>query len=151
VPLNGELVGGATRHDVLHEDYVAELGHAPGNRFALSAQTETPFEWRARYGREDDLLTLPLHRPLPHERTAADKKPPVQPGLPVSEGGSDQPYGGIPVVLGDGRQARFPLIRRRVLTGLLAINPRRPTKVGFRLTYVPSVLVARLTAKPGAT
>jgi hypothetical protein len=32
------------------------------------------------------------------------------------------------------------LIRRRVLTGLLAINPRRPTKVGFRLTYVPSVL-----------
>ncbi len=69
-PLNGELVELGTGQDILHEDHVTEQGRDPEIGFALRASTSVPYEWRARYGREDDLLPLTVCRPLPHERPA---------------------------------------------------------------------------------
>lgn len=57
LPLNGELVELGTGQDILHEDYVTKKGHDPEIGFALQAES-VPYEWRARYGREDDLLPL---------------------------------------------------------------------------------------------
>jgi predicted ATPase len=57
-PLNGDLVQLGTGRDVLHEDYVAEQGREPEIRFRLSTSGSGRGEWRARYGREDDLLLL---------------------------------------------------------------------------------------------
>src|SRR5262245_25650533 len=57
-PLNGDLVQLGTGRDILHEDYVAEQGVEPEIIFQLSAAGVRPSEWRARYGREDDLLVL---------------------------------------------------------------------------------------------
>jgi predicted ATPase len=56
-PLNGELVELGTGQDILHEDHVTEPGRDPEISFALKAEG-VPYEWRARYGREDDLLSL---------------------------------------------------------------------------------------------
>ncbi len=63
-PLNGDLVQLGTGRDVLHEDYVAEQGEEPEIGFRLSAPDVTPGEWRARYGREDDLLVLSAAAPV---------------------------------------------------------------------------------------
>jgi predicted ATPase len=57
-PLNGVLAQLGTGRDVLHEDYVAKQGGEPEIGFRLSAAGVRPGEWRARYGREDDLLPL---------------------------------------------------------------------------------------------
>jgi predicted ATPase len=62
-PLNGDLVQLGTGRDVLHEDYVAEQGREPEIGFRLSADGGSPGEWRARYGREDDLLLLTAPTP----------------------------------------------------------------------------------------
>jgi predicted ATPase len=58
LPLNGDLVQLGTGRDVLHEDYLAKHGEEPEIGFLLSASGVRPSEWRARYGREDDLLML---------------------------------------------------------------------------------------------
>ncbi|GAB3981216.1 DUF3696 domain-containing protein [Actinoallomurus acanthiterrae] len=57
-PLNGELVELGTGQDILHEDYIVEDGEVPHIGFGLSSHEGSSFEWRVRYGREDDLLTM---------------------------------------------------------------------------------------------
>jgi predicted ATPase len=63
-PLNGDLVELGTGRDVLHEDYVAEQEGEPEIRFQLSAAGVSDAEWRARYGREDDLLLFTGSTPI---------------------------------------------------------------------------------------
>ena len=69
LPLNGELVELGTGQDVLHEDHVTAPGAQPKIGFRLSADPAMPFEWQARYGREDDLLPLTLCEPPSSDRS----------------------------------------------------------------------------------
>ncbi|MGW8801027.1 AAA family ATPase [Streptomyces sp. NPDC055775] len=63
--LNGELVELGTGQDVRHDTYVRHEVNIPDDRnIVLSVTTDgVPYEWRAEYGREDDLLRL-LSRPV---------------------------------------------------------------------------------------
>ena len=61
LPLNGELVELGTGQDVLNGDYLSTPGQDPEIGFRLSAGSASPAAYRARYGREDDLLPLIAH------------------------------------------------------------------------------------------
>ncbi|NVI90924.1 DUF3696 domain-containing protein [Actinomadura sp. BRA 177] len=214
-PLNGELVELGTGQDILHEDHVTEQGRDPEIGFALRASTSVPYEWRARYGREDDLLPLTVCRPLPHERPAlhdeqrvtlfnpgfqylrADRINPavtypqshemaVRRGFLGTRGeytidylrhyqdetvpstvlhhpdASPRLLDQVEAWMGEicpGVKIAATAIDRTDLVRLgfeftrprqLTTNARRPTNVGFGLTYVLPVVVACLTARPGA-
>lgn len=214
LPLNGELVELGTGQDILHEDYVAEQGRDPEIGFALAAATSKPFEWRFRYGREDDLLALTACSPLPHEKPVqgeeaitlfnpgfqylrADRINPaatypqshemaVRRGFLGTRGeytidylrhyqdelvpatvlhhpeASPRLLDQVEAWMGEicpGVKIAATAIERTDLVrlgfeftraGHLTTNARRPTNVGFGLTYVLPVVVACLTAKPGA-
>lgn len=215
LPLNGELVELGTGQDILHEEYVSEHGKEPEIGFALAAGTTVFLEWRARYGREDDLLTLTEYSPSPHEWADAQEEASVTlfaPGFQYLRADRINPavtyprshemafrrgflgtrgeytidylrhhqdelvqspvllhpeasprlldqveawmaeicpgvkISAMPIERTDLVQLGFEFTR----TGRLTTNPRRPTNVGFGLTYVLPVVVACLTAKRGA-
>jgi predicted ATPase len=216
LPLNGELVDLGTGQDVLHEDYIAEQGKAPEIGFELVAGTMAPLRVRARYGREDDLLTLTLCEPPPHIRSERREEEAVyslfNPGfqylradriipavtyprsheMAVRRGflgtrgeftidylrhNQDEvvPYAAlhhpaassrlldqVEAWMGEicpGVKIETAAIEQTDLVRLgfeftrakkLTTNLRRPTNVGFGLTYVLPVVVACLTAGPGA-
>jgi predicted ATPase len=216
IPLNGELVELGTGRDVLHEDYVAVQGAEPEIGFRLSAGPVASFEWRIRYGRDDDFLPLTFSDypsdalDFPGEAEAvfnlfnpgfqylrADR---INPAVtyPRSEQMSvrrrflgtrgeytidflrnyqDEPVqfaalhhaGASPRLLDQAEawmseicpgvriqataieqtdlvRLGFQFARARQLTS----DVRRPTNVGFGLTYVLPIIVACLTAKPGS-
>jgi predicted ATPase len=214
-PLNGELVELGTGQDILHEDYVAEQGQDPEIGFSLAAKTTWPYEWRARYGRQDDLLPLTVCRPLPHEWADAQEETAMtlfNPGFQYLRADRINPAVTYPQshemavrrgFLGTRGEYTIDYLRHyqdeavpssalhhpdatpRLLDqveawmgeicpgvkitaaaiertdlvrlgfeftrkGRLTTNPRRPTNVGFGLTYVLPVVVACLTAQPGA-
>jgi len=73
IPLNGDLVELGTGQDVLHEEHVTAPGAHPEIGFRLSAESVLPYEWRARYGREDDLLPLMVCEPPGSARDFSDE------------------------------------------------------------------------------
>lgn len=214
LPLNGELVELGTGQDILHEDYVAEQGRDPEIGFGLVAENSTLFEWRFRYGREDDLLPLTSFTPLSPEDLVegegaitlfnpgfqylrADRINPavtypqshemsVRRGFLGTRGeytidylrhyqdeivpstvlhhpeASPRLLDQVEAWMGEicpGVKIAATAIERTDLVRLgfeftrerhLTTNARRPTNVGFGLTYVLPVVVACLTAKPGA-
>lgn len=214
LPLNGELVELGTGQDILHEDYVTKKGHDPEIGFALQAES-VPYEWRARYGREDDLLPLAVGPSAPLDFPAVDAEQAVtlfNPGfqylradrinpavtypqsheMAVRRGflgtrgeytidylrhyqdeavpatvlhhpdASPRLLDQVEAWMGEicpGVRIAATAIERTDLVRLgfeftrphqLTTNARRPTNVGFGLTYVLPVVVACLTAKPGA-
>lgn len=216
LPLNGELVELGTGQDILHEDYVVEPGSDPEIGFSLAADGAPSFVWRARYGREDDLLPLTVCEPPSPERVAyreeeakftlfnpgfqylrADRINPavtyprshemsVRRGFLGTRGEYTIDYlrhnqdevvsssalhhpDASPRLLDQaeawmgeicpGVKIQAVAIEQTDLVrlgfqftraGRLTTNPRRPTNVGFGLTYVLPVVIACLTAKPGA-
>ncbi|MBG0814239.1 DUF3696 domain-containing protein [Planomonospora sp. ID82291] len=215
-PLNGELVELGTGQDILHEDYIAEQGKAPEIGFELTAGSAAPLRFRARYGREDDLLPLTVCEPSvylhPDHREGeaaytlfnhgfqylrADRINPavtyprshemaVRRGFLGTRGeftidflrhnqdeivpakalhhpeASSRLLDQVEAWMGEicpGVKIETSAIEQTDLVrlgfqftraGQLTTNPRRPTNVGFGLTYVLPVVVACLTARPGA-
>ena len=215
-PLNGELVELGTGQDILHEDYASEDGNEPEIGFGLSAGQAASFEWRARYGREDDLLPLTACEPDTIFREAhreeetdftlfnagfqylrADRINPaatyprshemsVRRGFLGTRGeytidylrnfqdeavefpnlhhpaASPRLLDQVEAWMGEicpGVKIEASAIEQTDLVrlgfqftreGKLTTNPRRPTNVGFGLTYVLPIVIACLTAKPGA-
>jgi hypothetical protein len=58
LPLNGEIVDLGTGQDILHEDYIAEPGEVAEIGFRLTAEEDSVYECRVRYGKDDDYLFL---------------------------------------------------------------------------------------------
>jgi predicted ATPase len=215
LPLNGELVELGTGQDILHEDYIAEQGQEPEIGFELTAEPLMSLEFRARYGRQDDLLPLTVCAVPPeiHEVTEgetgytlfnpgfqylrADRINPAvtyprshemavrrgflgtrgeftidflrhsQDEVVASEAlhhpqASSRLLDQVEAWLGEicpGVKIDTAAIEQTDLVrlgfeftraGRLTTNPRRPTNVGFGLTYVLPVVVACLTARRGA-
>jgi predicted ATPase len=64
LPLNGELVELGTGADILHEDWVGGPGDEAEIGFRLCEASATgPYEWRVRYGPDDDYLSLITCKP----------------------------------------------------------------------------------------
>jgi len=215
LPLNGELVELGTGRDILHEDYTDD-GKQPHIGFGVSAGPSTFVEWRARYGREDNLLPLTVREP-PAARFMADSsggtaytlfnpgfqylradrinpattyprsyemsvsrgflgthgeytidylrhyqdeavRPPVLHHPDASPRLLDQAEAWMGEIC-PGVKIQATAIEQTDLVRLgfqftrarrLTTDPRRPTNVGFGLTYVLPVVIACLTAKPGS-
>jgi len=217
-PLNGTLVQLGTGQDVLHEDYISEPGADPEIGFRLSAEQSPSREWRARYGREDDLLPLTACVPSEEDRAFGDLEE-VDPLFTLFNNGfqylrADRVNPAVTYPRSYEMSARrgflgahgeftvdylaqhqddviqqdvlhHPAATRRLLeqveawmseicpgvriqaavierTDLMRLGfqftrpgqvvsaPRRPTNVGFGLGYVLPIVVACLTAAPGA-
>ena len=207
-PLNGDLVQLGTGRDVLHEFYVAEQGVEPEIGFRLSAAEVSPIEWRARYGREDDLLVLTSSAPVDFadaftvfnqgfQYLRADRINPavtyprshemserrgflggrgeftvdylsqhqddaVPPALLHRSDDSPRLLAQVEAWMSEicpGVRIQATIIDATDLVRLsfqftrahqVASAPRRPTNVGFGLGYALPIVVACLTAKPGA-
>ncbi|MDN3353907.1 DUF3696 domain-containing protein [Actinomadura sp. DC4] len=215
LPLNGELVELGTGQDILHEDYDTKDGKNPEIGFGLGTDSGS-YEWRAGYGREDDLLSLTFCEPPtvfreanPEDETdltlfnpgfqylRADRINPaatyprshemsVRRGFLGTRGEYTTDYlrhyqdravasarlhhpRASPRLLDQAEawmgeicpgvkieataieqtdlvRLGFQFTRHRRLT----TNQRRPTNVGFGLTYVLPIVIACLTAQPGS-
>lgn len=216
LPLNGDLVELGTGQDILHEDYVEEKGKEPEIGFALEAAGAGRYEWRARYGREDDLLPLLVSDPPAGLRSGHPEEEAqvtlFNPGFQYLRADRINPAVTYPRshemsvrrgFLGTQGEYTIDFLRHnqdevvefaalhhpdaspRLLdqaeawmgeicpgvkiqalaieqtdlvrlgfqftrAGRLTTNPRRPTNVGFGLTYVLPVVIACLTARPDA-
>jgi predicted ATPase len=222
LPLNGELVELGTGQDVRHENFVAVAGEvaAPGEDaelgFLLSTDSGASAEWRARCGREDDLLPMTRCEPpgIYHLFSGEDRSAYTlfNPGFQYLRADRINPATTYPRshemsvrrgFLGARGEYTIDYLRHyqdeacqfeplhhpdaspRLLdqteawmseicpgvkiqataieqtdlvrlgfqftrTGQPKTIPRRPTNVGFGLTYVLPVVIACLTARPGS-